>query len=116
MNKPKYYVIEYNVLEDTDLSSTDKLVYMIINNFKNSVEFTFASNKYFCNVLNLSERTIQYSFKKLQEKKYIDIFYHNNKRMIKSINSTNQNDLINSDNKNDSPIEFDDNYDWLSEL
>ena len=110
--KPKYYIIEYNVFEDSELTSTDKLVYAIINNFRNSVEFTYATNKYFARLLNLSERSIQYSLNNLKNKNYIEIYFINNKRMIKSINSPNQNDLMQKKIENDENINFDD-YNWL---
>lgn len=111
-NKPKYYTIEYNVFEDSELTSTDKLVYAVINNFRNSVEFTYATNKYFAKLLNLSERSIQYSLNNLKNKNYIKTYFINNKRMITSVNSHNKQELNTKKIENDENISFDD-YNWL---
>lgn len=70
------------ILNDQTCSSTDKLVYGVINSLSKSREFCYASNSYFAKTLNVGTKTISKSLSKLNKKSYIIIKYDNNQRKI----------------------------------
>ena len=70
------------ILNDQTCSSTDKLVYGVINSLSNNREFCYANNSYFAKTLNVGTKTISISLSKLNKSGYIIIKYNNGKRKI----------------------------------
>lgn len=69
------------VLNDKDLSSTDKLLLGLVVSLTLNKGYCFASNKYLSNVLNVSTRTISTCLSELKTQEYI-IVKNDNKRKI----------------------------------
>lgn len=83
-NKPNYYaIIPANVRYDKDLSANAKLLYGEITSLCNEKGYCWATNQYFANLYEVSDRTIQNLIKQLSDKKYIQIrIINNSKRLI----------------------------------
>ena len=83
-NKPNYYaIIPANVRYDKDLSPNAKLLYSEITALCNEKGYCWASNQYFTDLYNISDRQIQRLLKQLIDKKYIFIdIVDNTKRYI----------------------------------
>ena len=83
-NKPNYYaIIPANVRYDKDLSANAKLLYCEITSLCNEKGYCWATNQYFANLYEVSDRTIQNLIKQLSDKKYIQIrIINNSKRLI----------------------------------
>lgn len=111
-NKPKYYIIEFNVLEDNRLSSTDKIIYSIINNLRNKKGFCFCTNNYIAKILNVDNKTIQRSITKLLRYGYLNRYTKNNKRYLITFSTQAINNIEIDESINNIEIE---NYNWLEE-
>ena len=70
------------ILNDSNCSSTDKLVYGIINSLSCNNEYCYASNSYFAKELGLGTKTISNSLSNLKKRNYIIIENVNGKRRI----------------------------------
>lgn len=70
------------ILNDSNCSSTDKLILGIINSLSYNKEYCYANNKYFKKELGLGTKTISNSLSRLQKQKYIIIKYVDRKRRI----------------------------------
>ncbi len=70
------------ILNDQTCSSTDKLIYGMINSLSNNKEYCYASNAYFAKELNVGAKTISKSLSKLKELNYIKIDYCKTGRRI----------------------------------
>ncbi len=83
-NLPSYYaVIPANVRYDKDISPNAKLLYGEITSLCNDKGYCWATNSYFMNLYNVSDRTIRNLLKQLSDKKYIKIeMLNNSKRLI----------------------------------
>lgn len=89
-NKPNYYaIIPANVRYDKDLSANAKLLYGEITSLCNEKGYCWATNQYFANLYEVSDRTIQNLIKQLSEKKYIQIRIINNSKRLIYIDFTN---------------------------
>ena len=70
------------ILNDSNCSSTDKLILGIINSLSYNKEYCYASNSYFAKELSLGTKTISNSLSRLKKQKYIVIKYVDGKRRI----------------------------------
>lgn len=70
------------ILNDSNCSSTDKLILGIINSLSYNKEYCYASNSYFAKELSLGTKTISNSLSRLKKQKYIIIKYVDGKRRI----------------------------------
>jgi len=76
VNQPNYYaIIPANVRYDNDLTPNSKLLYGEISALCNQEGYCWATNEYFSNLYQTTERTIMRNLNQLKEKGYIDIFY-----------------------------------------
>ncbi len=82
--KPNYYsIIPANVRYDKDLTANAKLLYGEITSLCNDKGYCWATNQYFCNLYEVSDRTIRNLLQQLSEKNYIKIsILKNSKRLI----------------------------------
>ena len=78
----KYIMISNAVLDNRKLNSTDKLLMGIINSLSSKDMYSFASNEYLSNRLNVTKRTISKSLSKLSKEKFIGMETINNGRRI----------------------------------
>lgn len=95
-NKPSYYaIIPANVRYDKELSANAKLLYGEITSLCNEKGYCWATNQYFSNLYEVSDRTIQNLIKQLSDKKYIQIkIINNSKRLIYIDFTTHENNFI----------------------
>ncbi len=86
MIKNNFIKVPINVLEDKRLSPNTKLLYGILLSLNSNKEYSFATNKYLSNSLNISKRSITNMISDLKKIEYISIKYSDGKRyiMIKS--------------------------------
>ena len=82
MYKDSFIAVPRKILNDKLCSQTDKLVLGIINSLTNNMEYCYANNNYFANILNVGTKTISNSINNLKRLNYIYIEYENNKRKI----------------------------------
>lgn len=76
MEQPNYYaIIPANVRYDKELTPTAKLLYGEITALCGQEGYCWATNEYFSELYQSSEKTITRNLKQLEEKKYISIFY-----------------------------------------
>lgn len=76
MEKPGYYaVIPANVRYDKDLTANAKLLYGEISALAQKNGVCFATNEYFSNLYNLSERAISRLICSLRDKNYIKVAF-----------------------------------------
>lgn len=78
LNKSYYAILPAIVRYDKDLSPNAKLLYSEITCLCNEKGYCWATNSYFSQLYNLSERTIQRILEQLSKKKYIIIKIENN--------------------------------------
>ena len=89
LNKPNYYaIIPANVRYDKDLSANAKLLYGEITSLCNDKGYCWATNQYFANLYEVSDRTIQNLIKQLADKNFIHIHIVNNSKRLIYINFT----------------------------
>lgn len=102
---------EAKILNEEDLNSSEKLLYITISALSYKTGFCYATNKYLAEQLNITERYIQIAIQKLKEKKYIYVQWINgNKRLIKTYLD------VCIDNKQNISRQLDlFDYDWLNE-
>lgn len=133
--KPNYYaVIPATVRYDKDLSSTAKLLYGEITSLANSKGYCWATNSYFQDLYNISDRQVQRILKQLFDKNYIKIILQNNTSRKIFLNDTpdknvggpatkmsegcdknvTHNNKINNNKEYNNKIDVFD-YDWLNE-
>lgn len=114
----RFIVIEYDVLDNAELSNAEKLLYgYIVALSQNDQGYCYASTKKLCKLMGLKERQLLYCLATLKKFNYISCtVINNNRRIIKpTINSfieqrTKDNDAKIQSKKLDL---FD--YDWLNE-
>ncbi len=81
-----YAVIPANVRYDKELHANAKLLFAEITALSNAKGYCFASNKYFAELFNVDNRTIQRWLASLSDKKYItiEVIYKENSKEILS--------------------------------
>lgn len=83
-NIPIFVVIESDILLDTRLTSTDKILYAVICTLSTNKEHScFANSEYLCRLLNIHERQLRNCLQHLSKYKYISIKFIKNRRYIK---------------------------------
>lgn len=70
------------ILSNPSCSSTDKLVFGVINSLSNNKEYCYACNSYFSKELNVGTKTISNSISKLKKLGFIIVKYNNKERYI----------------------------------
>lgn len=95
-NKPNYYaIIPANVRYDKELSANAKLLYGEITSLCNDKGYCWATNQYFANLYEVSDRTIQNLIKQLADKNFIHIQIINNSKRLIYINfTTHENNFV----------------------
>ncbi len=68
-----FAVIPAFILEDPELSASEKIIYGEISALANRFGFCFAGNRHFENALKIGRATLKRGLKKLEEKEYIKI-------------------------------------------
>lgn len=77
MEQPNYYaVIPANVRYDSELTPTAKLLYGEITSLCDREGYCWATNNYFSKLYKTSDKTITRNLNLLEQKGYINIFYH----------------------------------------
>lgn len=107
--KRSYYaVLPANIRYDNDITPNAKLLYAEITALCNEKGYCWATNEYFAELYNVSDRTITRLVRQLCDKEYIVIeLIDNTKRRIYLKNSINNNLIL----KNNEDL----NYDWLND-
>ncbi len=72
MDDKDYVIIPQCIVEDKNLTSTDKLVYGIILRLTRSNGYCWASNQYIADILKIHPRTVSTCIRKLREIGYIN--------------------------------------------
>ena len=78
----KYIQVPMVVLLDEDLSSTTKLLMGLITTLSMKDGYCYASNRYLCNLLKVSKRTISSSITTLRRNNYLKIDNDDSARKI----------------------------------
>lgn len=78
----EFIIVPRIVLNDNNLSQTDKLLFGLIVSLTFKKHYCFASNKYLSKIINVSVRTITNSLSTLKSENYIFIKYEDKKRKI----------------------------------
>lgn len=77
MEQPNYYaVIPANVRYDSELTPNAKLLYGEITSLCDREGYCWATNNYFSKLYKTSDKTITRNLNLLEQKGYINIFYH----------------------------------------
>mgnify|MGYP002514246673 CR=1 FL=1 len=95
--KPNYYsIIPADVRYDTNLTSTEKLLYGEITSLTQKTGECWASNKYFANLYDVEPQSISRMIKHLTEREHITyrIVYKENKKEIEKRNKTRKDAFI----------------------
>ena len=108
----KFIVLEYDVLDNENLTNTEKLLYgYIVALSQNDKGCCFASNQILCELLKLKPRQLKYCLATLKKYNYISTNIIKNKRYITpTINKF----IEMRDKENKKNIDLFD-YDWLNE-
>lgn len=94
MNHPSYYaIIPANVRYDTELTPNAKLLYGEITALCDKDGYCWATNEYFSNLYQTSDKTITRNLKLLETKGYIELFYELNGAIKKRYITTDKNVL-----------------------
>ena len=113
-----FVVIENDILNNNNLTNTEKILYARIVNLSNKSEYCFATNEYLANLMNLKTRQIQYCLARLRKYNYISITIVDNQRRIiptiKNFIKNRDEENKHEDEINNKKIELID-YDWLNE-
>ena len=83
----KYIEIPIKVIEDDNLSSTNKIVMGLIITLSMKDGYCFASNRYLSEMIKVTKRTISNSLSVLRDNNYIKYKIENNKRKIYLVNN-----------------------------
>ena len=79
----KFIVLEYDVLDNDNLTNTEKLLYgYIVALSQNDRGFCFASTQILCELMRLKPRQLKYCLSSLKKYNYISIVIEKNKRYI----------------------------------
>ena len=78
----KYIEIPIKVVEDINLSSTNKIVMGLIITLSMKDGYCFASNRYLSEMIKVTKRTISNSLSALRNNNYIKYRIENNQRKI----------------------------------
>lgn len=106
--KRNYYaILPANVRYDKDITPNAKLLYAEITALCNEKGYCWATNDYFADLYNISDRTIRRLISQLSDKKYIVVELTDNTKRKIYINSDSKTTLKQNDNN------FID-YDWLN--
>jgi len=101
------------VLEDTRLTSTDKLVYALISSFSlNEKGYCFLKYRYLAHYANIKKRNLYKIIKKLIILKYIEKIIVKNNICLKPYRDLSEE--MKNKNRQKIPVDLFD-YDWLSE-
>lgn len=77
MEQPNYYaIIPANVRYDSELTPNAKLLYGEITSLCDREGYCWATNNYFSKLYKTSDKTITRNLNLLEQKGYINIFYH----------------------------------------
>lgn len=108
----KFIVLEYDVLDNENLTNTEKLLYgYIVALSQNDKGCCFISTNRLCELMKLKPRQLKYCLSTLKKYNYISIVIEKNKRYITpTINKF----IEMRDKENKKNIELFD-YDWLNE-
>lgn len=90
-----YYLIITSEVLQAKISSNSKLLYAMISGLTNEKGYCYASNKYFSEKLNITERQTQNLIKELKEYNFIKINIFDNNQRIIFLNSNPKEDKIN---------------------
>lgn len=94
MDHPSYYaIIPANVRYDTELTPNAKLLYGEITALCDRDGYCWATNEYFSNLYQTSDKTITRNLKSLETKGYIELFYELNGAIKKRYITTDKNVL-----------------------
>ena len=108
----KFIVLEYDVLDNENLTNTEKLLYgYIVALSQNDKGYCFASTQALCELMRLKPRQLKYCLSNLKRYNYISIVIEKNKRYITpSINKF----LQQRKEENSQKVDLFD-YNWLEE-
>ena len=81
MAQNQFLIIKPNILQDKDLTSTDKLILAYIIGFLNNGNVFYASNKEISDFLGISKRQVIRSISKLSELGYFTIRHSKEKNI-----------------------------------
>lgn len=98
----QYFKVPNKIMVNKALSPTSKLLYALIFNCCTKSD-CFASNEYFCEMLNISDRQVQNCLKQLKENQCISIKFDKKARYISALVTY---DIITPRNKNTDLSEF----------
>lgn len=85
MNKSNFIKVPMHIIENHLLTPNTKLLYGILLSLNNNKEYSYATNKYLANCLNISKRSISNMISDLNKLGYIKMIYIEQKRYIKII-------------------------------
>lgn len=114
----KFIVIEYDVLDNAELSHAEKILYgYIVALSQNEQGICFASTKKLCQLMGLKERQLLYCLATLKKFNYISsTVIQNNRRIIKpTINKFLENRIKENDERIQSKKLDLIDYDWLDD-
>lgn len=101
MEQSNYYaILPASVRYDKNLSINAKLLYAEITSLSNKEGYCWATNEYFSNLYNNSDRTIQRWLKELVDKNYITIEIITNRYEDGTVKKSRKIYIINQDDKN----------------
>lgn len=107
----KYVVIEYEVLDNPNLTNTEKILYgYIVALSQNEKGCCFMKTSRLCEIMNLKERQLRYCLAKLKKFNYISLTVIKNKRYI----TPTINKFMSNREKENDKIQLID-YNWLDE-
>ncbi len=86
LSLPSFCIIDMKVLQDRRLTDFDVVLYSLISGLANNEKnCCYSGNDYLTEFLDVSEKTIQRSLKRLQQFGYIEVkIFKGNKRSIKT--------------------------------
>jgi len=83
-NRDFIYTIPESVLFDEELRPIDLKVYMVIRSFMDTTGEAFPSNAWFADRLKIAPETASRSVARLEKRKHISRFDHNDKRYLRA--------------------------------
>lgn len=115
MTNDKFIIIEFDILDNPDLTNTEKILYGYIAALsKNEYGCCFMKTSSLCKLVNLKERQLLYCLNKLKKFNYITTTVIKNKRYITpTINKfIEEREKINKNLSINPELE---NYNWLED-